>query len=171
MIRGLAAFLAIPVLVCVLASAILMEPVGVFLCGIVALFFTGAGAITWIGFFREKQRSPRPVLTGAGLAMGLIVSVMVTHWPLRLVYLVSRPSMEQLADEIPPGWRPPIQGRRAGLISVRAAVRGRKGVVCLWTDTKPGGNSGFVRCGRDPMPFNLFSSISLDDRWQFIAED
>ena len=37
-------------------------------------------------------------------------------------------------------------------------------VVCLWTRPHPAGSRGFVQCRRDYVPFNLWSSIPLDDR-------
>jgi hypothetical protein len=37
--------------------------------------------------------------------------------------------------------------------------------------SKPELENRVVQCAPDHVPFNLWSMISLDDRWQFIAED
>jgi hypothetical protein len=166
----MAAFVAIPALAPVLASAVLMEPVLVTLGCVLALATTIVVTIPWIGFARHKQRRLTPVLAVVVVSIGAILSVMMLHWPLRLVYLASLPSMERLSADLQAG-RPTIRAGRVGLISLQEAVVNRRGIVCLWTRTNPGGNMGFVQRGREHVPFNLFSSVSLDDRWQFIAED
>ena len=41
----------------------------------------------------------------------------------------------------------------------------------LWTGLHPAGNTGFVKASPDNLRFNLWSHFSLDETWQFIAED
>ena len=60
---------------------------------------------------------------------------------------------------------------RAGLFTIRSAYLSHDGIVCLWTHPHPGGSTGFVQCRRNYVPFNLWSIVRLDDRWQFISED
>ena len=61
--------------------------------------------------------------------------------------------------------------QRAGIFTIRKAELSRDRIVCLWIAPNSGGNTGFVQCGQDYVPFNLWSLVKLDDRWQFITED
>src|SRR5205807_2528160 len=97
-------------------------------------------------------------------------SVAFSQWPLRVSYALSRPSFDALAKHVRAG-DPIYVPRRAGLFAIRKAEISYSGVICLWTTVNPGGNTGFVQCGPDHIPLNLWSSISLDNQWQFISED
>jgi hypothetical protein len=159
-----------PVLVVVSASAILMEPVAVLFLGASACVFTLAVTCVLAGFARLRRRRAWPILVGAATCLACLGSVMTTHWPCRISYALSRPSIERLAAEVLAG-HPPDRPRRVGAITIAKAELIRGGVVCLWTETHPGGNRGLVRCMPGRVPFNLWSIVELDGRWQFIAED
>jgi hypothetical protein len=89
---------------------------------------------------------------------------------LRAAYFLSRPSLDSLADDVRAGQ--PFVGRvRAGAFTIVEGEVSRAGIVCLWVDRDRCGKTGFVRCPPDHVPFNLWSMVSLDERWQFIAED
>lgn len=123
-----------------------------------------------VGFGRHNRQPVWPKLVGPLTCLVIIGSVMVTHWPLRVAYWFSQPAFDQFALQVRVS-DPMDFPRRVGLFTIRKAEVSRTGIVCLWTDPRPGGNVGFVQCGRDPMPFNLWSMIGLPGGWQFIAED
>ena len=117
-----------------------------------------------------KSASRRAAFIAGSVSLALIASVMATAWPLRLSYLLSRPSLQRLGMAIDAGQRPngPI---RVGLFVVKRAEVSRQGRVCLWTELEPDGNTGFIRCGVHGLPANLWSSIRLDEQWYLVAED
>lgn len=107
------------------------------------------------------------------LAMFLLIvgSIVETQWPLRLAFAISRPSLDQLAEQIREHGRIREQ-RRAGLFVVRTSQVTADGVVCLWTEPDPWGNTGFVKCAPErAQRFNLWSTLQLSDDWQLVSED
>ena len=123
-----------------------------------------------LDYRRLTQRRVDPVLAAPILTLVVIISVAATHWPLRASYAVSRDSFDAVAQRIRSGEHitTPL---RAGLFTIRSVEVSRHDIVCLWTRTDSSGYTGFVQCRRDHVPFNLWSIVSLDDRWQFISED
>ena len=123
-----------------------------------------------IGYRRHTQRRVLPALIASVLSLLIIISVAVTHWPLRVTYALSRGSFDALAKRIRAGEliATPL---RVGLFRVQRAELSHHGIVCLWTQPHPDGSTGFVQCRRDYVPFNLWSLVKLDDHWQFISED
>src|SRR5262249_32507588 len=142
----------------------------VILCGGLACAMTVVTTCSLLGFARARGRRLWPVLAGAIVCLAFIASVMIAHWPLRVAYVLSRPSLDGLAQDVQAGQRL-ARPTRVGLFRVVQAEVRRDGIVCLWVDRNPAGKAGFVRCGPDHVPFNLWSMVRLDDRWQFIAED
>lgn len=161
---------AIPVLAIIAASVFLMEPVGVILIGILACAVLLVLNCALVGFAHAKRRRIWPVMTGLAVSLACLFSVMATHWPLRMAYVLSRPAIERLGSEILKG-ESFSQPKRVGLFTIEKAEVNHSGIVCLWTREDPGGNSGFVQCGPERVPFNLWSMVRLDGRWQWIAED
>jgi hypothetical protein len=151
-------------------SATAKEKVAVWLCGCAVGAVIVDLSLRWLRLARVKSVSRRPVFIAASVSLAAIASVMATAWPLRLSYLLSRPSLQRLGTAIDPGQRTdgPV---RAGLFVVKRAEVSPQGRVCLWTELEPGGNTGFVRCGMNGLPVNLWSSIQLDEQWYLVAED
>jgi hypothetical protein len=154
----------------VLVSATGGEPVGVVLLAIV---FSAAAIIVGlllIGYRRHTQRRVLPALVAPTLSLAVIISVAITHWPLRVAYAWSRDSFDAVAQRVRSGEHvtTPL---RAGLFTIRRAELSHHGIVCLWTHPHPSGSTGFVQCRGDNVPFNLWSMVRLDNRWQFISED
>lgn len=161
---------AIPILLIIGASVAPMEKIIVILGG--ALTCTVMLVITclMLGLARAKKQRSWPAVLGAAVSLAIIVSVMAVHWPLRTGYFLSRCSLDRLAQDVRAG-QPFVGPKRVGLFTIVGAETSRHGIVCLWVDANPTGKTGFVQCGPDHVPFNLWSMVSLDDRWQFIAED
>jgi hypothetical protein len=82
---------------------------------------------------------------------------------------MSRGAFDAIAQRVRAGEQ--MKPQRIGLVTIRKAEVYYNGIVCLWTDLNPSGYTGFVQCAPDSMPFNLWSMIRLDARWQFISED
>ena len=123
-----------------------------------------------VGYRRHTQRRVLPGVAAAILSLTVIASVAATHWPLRIAYVLSRGSFDAVAQRVRRGdyVTTPL---RAGLFTIQRAELSSHGIVCLWTEPHGGGSTGFVQCRRDHVPFNLFSIVRLDERWQFISED
>ena len=80
------------------------------------------------------------------------VTMLFTHWPFRLAFLVSRPALERLADEVG-GGAPVTMPRCAGMfVIVGSAVDPKTGNVGLITDPNSSGRSGFERYGARGRP-------------------
>ena len=146
------------------------EQVGVVL---VAIVLSAAAIIVGsllIGYRRHTQRLVLPTVVVLILSLAVIISVAATHWPLWVTYSLSRRSFDAVAQRIRSGEHvtTPL---RAGLFTIQRAELSHHGIVCLWTEPHPSGSTGFVQCRRDYVPFNLWSIVRLDDRWQFISED
>jgi hypothetical protein len=139
---------------------------------LLAVFLSAAAMITGPIVIRLHHRAQRmrPALIVPILALAIIISVAVTEWPLRASYAWSRNSLDAIATRVRSGEgiATPL---RAGLFKIRGAEISRSGIVCLWTHPHSGGSTGFVQTRADSMPFNLWSMVGLDERWQFISED
>lgn len=168
--RLIVAFCTVPALFTIGVSLTVRERVIVTLCGILACTVTIAVFFPLLGSARSRGRRSWPVFGGAIASLALIASVVTMHWPLRASYLLSRPALDQLARDVQAGQ--PLPGpTRVGLFTIKQVEVSRQGIVCLWVDLNPAGKEGLVQCGPAHPPFNLWSMISLDDRWQYIAED
>jgi hypothetical protein len=167
---ALMSFLGLLALGGVFVSATGGEQVGVVLLAIVL----SAAAITvgslLVGYRRHTQRRVLTALVAPIISLAIIISVAATHWPLRVAYAWSRVSFDAVAQRVRSGERvqTPL---RAGLFTIQRAEISHHDIVCLWTQPHPSGSTGFVQCRRDYVPFNLWSMVRLDERWQFISED
>jgi hypothetical protein len=143
----------------------------------------GFGA-AWAGVAMHREidrgRSPSaswPPLLAIVLALSIAMTplmTLLTLWPLRAAFLISRPALERLADQVAAGKSPPFP-IRAGLFRiVRSATDPVNGNVALITDPKPSGRVGFVRSkpGTPHGPLSsLFMGMSLSQTWAFEMED
>jgi hypothetical protein len=129
--------------------------------------FLGLGWLAWRNF---KQKSARPVLVAIGITFLILASVPTTDWPLRATYSISLEELDTLGQRIKAGERLNMP-QRAGVFTIQKAEISNEGIVCLWTRPALGGNTGFVQCKPDYVPFNLWSVIRLHGGWQLIAED
>lgn len=124
----------------------------------------------WFGWCRFINRPVYPVILSTSAILALLASVALTQWPLRIAYSLSRPAFDTAAQLVREGKGLPLP-QRIGFFTIQKAEVSHTDVVCLWTRPASSGNTGFVQCKRDYVPFNLWSVVKLDDGWQFIAED
>ncbi len=140
---------------------------------LLAMVLSGAAIMVsslLICYRRYTHRLVLPALVASVLSMVIIFSVAATHWPLHVTYALSRDAFDIVAKRVRAGEQVATPFR-AGYFTVQRAELSHRGIVCLWTQPDPGGSTGFVQCRRDNVPFNLWSIVRLDDRWQFISED
>lgn len=102
--------------------------------------------------------------------ISLLFLTSFTQWPMRAAFGLNRSSLDALSQRIRAGEQisTPVQ---VGTFRIAKAELSPHGIVCLWTDPRPGGNTGFIQTAPDQVPFNLWSMTSLDNQWQFITED
>ena len=178
------------------ASAFIPGVVGAAVCvyflnlmGLVLTFYTTVAATPMILGFGASwaaeatrtdalpQRPPAVAWLSVVALVVLLPSMLVTLWPLRLAFHVSRPAMDRLADRIAAGeglGRP----EWAGLYRVVATRRATLGDgVALLIDNDPSGGSGFVRLGSQPVPryagpmMNQNFDEDLGGGWSYQNED
>ena len=154
----------------IFVSAYGVEQVGVMLAsialGLVCLVLTPF-FILWRRF---TKRSASPAWAYAVLSLVCIATVEWSHWPLGITYRLSRASLDDLASRLRAGETVSVP-TVAGLFTIQEVGLGRDGIPYLWTEPGRGGSTGFVQTSPDHVPFNLWSMIRLDDRWQYISED
>jgi hypothetical protein len=154
----------------VIFSAIGGERIMVVLSGMLlsaAAIIVSSLMITYIRFTRRRIM---PALIAPLCCLVILVSVAVTHWPMRVGYALSRDAFDVIAEHVRAGEQITTP-KRVGPFIIRRVAISENGIVCLWTYPRPGGSAGFVQCRRDYVPFNLWSHVALDDHWQFIGED
>jgi hypothetical protein len=141
----------------------------------------GAGIAWATAATRRAARSQRsrlwawPLVVASGI---LPLTMLFTHWPLRLAFLASVPALDGLADRVVSGQ---AIMKWAGLFRVvGSAVESSNGNVSLIINPDPSGRSGFVRVGASPgLPvggsggpfYNLNLDMRLGDRWRYQCED
>jgi hypothetical protein len=173
--RGKAEPILVGVLVCLglLGLGPLATGAEPFLSSLVAVLLGFASASVsvvsalWLRW--RKQRSA-VVLAVGGVLTVMLLSTFGTYWPLHASFLLAHQRLEELAARVGAGKTVTLP-TRAGPFQIRAAEIHESGIVCLWTDLAPSGKTGFVRTAPDHVPFNLWSHVPLDERWQYISED
>jgi hypothetical protein len=106
---------------------------------------------------------------------GLPLLTVWTFWPLRLAFLVSRPEMNRVADEVAAG-RTIAWPRHVGpFVLVDSMIAAGNGNVGLITDPNPSGSAGFVRVRSRRQGGGPFSAsgmgVDLDEHWEYRQED
>jgi hypothetical protein len=123
-----------------------------------------------------------PVLTWPiVIALAIMpLTMLFTHWPLHLAFLVSRPALDRLADQVANGQAPTGPVRAGLFIVVSTALDPTTGNIGLIIDPDPAGRSGFVRIrqtsGASPAIavgplYNLAADLPLNKDWHFQNED
>jgi hypothetical protein len=109
------------------------------------------------------------------LGLGFLPLSMFTSWPLRLAAVLSRPSMNRLANRLVAG-ESLTEPEWAGLYRIVAAYHEpRNGNVILVTDPDPSGRSGFVMVSDPSQPlgqmYNLNHDVPVGGSWRYQNED
>lgn len=168
--RLLIAIYAIPAIAITAISTIVKIPILVLISGLFLGAFPVVVTSVLVGFTIKKRLGLTPVLASVFVYWLIIVSAAAMNWPFRLVFLLSRPSIERAAAQVRAG-KSPTTPFRAGAFWIEKAELKSKGVVCLWTDPDPGGGKGFVRHEGENVPLNIFTCIDLERHWKYVEED
>lgn len=115
------------------------------------------------------RRSP-PVAWAAVTALTLLPAVtLVTFWPLRVGFLVARPTLERLADQAAAGTLVTFPVRAGPFDVVRASVEPVSGQVGLMIEPNPNRPTGFVRVRSDEPPGSrrpiIGTELNVDLGW------
>src|SRR3984957_8095895 len=94
---------AVPSLLVIGASVALMEQSTVVLSGVLSCALTVVMTCSLLGFARNKGRRLWPILAGAITCLLLVASVVTIHWPLSIRYLLSRTSLDRVAQNVRAG--------------------------------------------------------------------
>jgi hypothetical protein len=143
----------------------------------------GFGA-AWVGAaMRPDMDHSRPPFASWSSLLAIVIALsmamtplmtLLTLWPLRAAFLISRPALERLANQVAAGKSPPFP-IQAGLFRiVGSATDPVNGNVALITDPSPSGRVGLVRSkpGAPHGPLSsLFMGMSLSQTWAFEMED
>lgn len=141
-------------------------------CFYLFVFLCGLGAI-WLWVLDHNWHSWMVAVGILIVCSGIVVSVGVTSWPLRLMYAVCSDQFDEIADRLRAGDTITTPKWIGSFQIEKAEIDSRNKLVCLWTVLDSSGNCGFVQCPpRDvEWEFNCFAVVRLDDHWQFIGED
>jgi len=104
--------------------------------------------------------------------LGVIVSVFVFHWPLRLSFAFHLREFETLANQVQSG-RTTSLPQQIGCFTIKDAAVDFNGDVALWFDPSPARPAGFYRA-RNPIlrpRANVWASARITDHWWLIYED
>jgi hypothetical protein len=140
----------------------------------------GAGA-AWARLATRDVGLPRrSVLTAWVSVIGLTLMPLVTvwtFWPLHLAFLMFRPDLDRLADEVAAGATPTFPRWVGPFHVAQAAIDADSGNVGLMIDANPSGPMGLVRV-RAGDPAYLNSPFRGDDLcvdlgrgWEYREED
>jgi hypothetical protein len=123
------------------------------------------------------RRSPRMVWSAViGLTVLPALTVM-TLWPLRLGFLVARPTLERLADQAAAGNLVTLPAPAGPFRVLRASVEPESGQVGLMTEPNPSRPTGFVRARSNPPPdarrpiFGTELDVELGWGWSYREDD
>ena len=158
---------AVAILAACLVSIVLIERVTVILtCAAIVWVTVAVAGVRW-----ALTRTSRWRAIGATIAPAILfVAIAGSHLPLRLAFRLYRSQFEQAALQIEAA-NPPATPFRIGPFKIRmAGRRGDSGTPYLASNDETYEINGFVR-HPDGYGFNLWSCITLDDAWSYIAED
>jgi hypothetical protein len=163
-------------LTCIIASLVTVgvslfaiEQTGVAIVAIGTAIIVIAFAVVTVIMAIVRHRPFLRTIAAVFCALLVIGSVARWSWPLRAGYAFSRKAFERDAAEVRGGHS--FKNHHVGVFYIQIAEVSPSGIVCFWVDTNSAGRTGFVQTLPQHIPFNLWSTINLDERWQFISED
>lgn len=150
-------------------SISVQDPTLVWILTFLPLLAWACAAALFPGYFVHASWRARFLI---GAAAVIALSVMTTHWPVRLAFFASRSELETLADQIDCGNIPQVPIRIGPFMVHEAGVNSR-GRAFFWTSTEESGSIGFVRCPDELVTsqFNVWSTLRLGHGWHLVAED
>jgi hypothetical protein len=151
------------------------------------LVVVALSGLVWLALARPpwflsatERRNFRLRRAGAvALWAGVLLSVPLTRWPVRLSFAISQPALDAVADQVERGetLRYPV---RAGLFVIRKAEMndlGSAGLLpaqpCLWVEDYGAslGRAALARGPREDGHYSQFSVSRLSGNWSQVDED
>jgi hypothetical protein len=132
----------------------------------VVLFATVAlGTQVVVGFVPGARPGPARA-TWPCIISVLVMASVLTEWPVKAAFLISRPSLERAAHELA-GGQPIATPAWVGVIRVRKVITLASGVIGFETSQ---GNVFVSPPSAAPL-FNVWSVVPLSQRWAYVATD
>ena len=148
-------------------SVNIIDELSVRMFSIMALLLT---AIIWCGAYFMRVPWQR-TWKSLSVSLALSLSVLFFSLPFKTIFLISKPTMNDLAARISQGaeFNEPLW---AGLYRFESARRWGP-MQCLWSDNALGDLEGFCHLakGNPADHINEWSIASLGDGWYYIIED
>jgi hypothetical protein len=106
------------------------------------------------------------------LSFAFCVSIVLTQWPLRAAFALSRPTLERNAQLMKNGTTLNTP-RFVGLLWVKhAEISPLSKTPCFWLDNSSSGRRGLVQgTPATAHHFNLWSTQEMSSGWQLVSED
>ena len=161
----------IAIVAAVLVSLFLIEHTLVILsCLAVAMVFLMVSLVVSVGRSIHRKHSLWQAMLFTLVPAILFVGIASTHIPLRITFRLYRAEFDRAAAQIEAG-DPPATPFWIGPFKIKmAGRRGDSGTPYLSSNQAEWEIEGFVR-HPDGHGFNIWSCITLDDEWSYIAED
>lgn len=141
------------------------------LAGTIWFFFSVFAGFVFIAHWKELRGNRRVLMTISVLIA--LVAGFITHWPLRVGFLVSYPFLSSLADRVEAG-APPSTPRLCGIYLITSVQREPNGTPGLYMKFSDSGWVGFIRhpaAGRVDIVQSNNGLTPLTDRWELVDED
>lgn len=169
-------------------SPIVFPTASLLICSVVSLLFREDTVVLFTGAFLGllnmilcarvllTASTQRKNLTAVALLVATLIPIGIayTDYPLKLAFRFVAPRFDEIANQVSTGAGVPPTPFQIGIFQItEVGVRGKEHVPYFRTYGET--NAGFDMVGfvRHPLGhgFNLWSSITLNDHWAFIAED
>lgn len=106
----------------------------------------------------------------ATTTIGVLLSVAISQWPIQVAFRWNQTALERTSQAIrrgeslkTPCWIGTFRIEKVGM---------QQGVVCLWTNASPAGETGLIHTETAAETiFNTRSHLRLSPTWQFISID
>ncbi len=157
----------IAILAAILVSVFLREyTIGILASLVVALFALAFALARCL----RPQRPRWQILASTVIPAALFAGIACSSLPLRFMFRLHRAEFDRVASQIEMG-TPPATPFWIGPFKIKmVGRRGDTGTPYVATNEEKSEIDGFVKHPKGH-GFNLWSCVTLDDRWAYIAED
>lgn len=117
----------------------------------------------------EPRRTSRATKWIIGASIVFTLSVLTTHWPLRLSYALSKASLNRIAAQVTSGTK--VSAPQSAAVFSVSQAHSDLGLVCLWIDEDMGEPIGFVQGPPSQVEqrFANYEIIALGDDWSLVS--
>lgn len=175
------------ILVDILYAAVCLAPISILSGALVIGWFVlfapviGRFGVAWVVLATRETATPRRSreMAWAGVVVLTVLPFLtvLTFWPLRLGFLVARPTLERLADQAAAGRLVTFPNQAGPFEVLRASVDPVSGQVGLMIEPNPSRPTGFVRTRSEELPgsrrpiIGTELSVELGWGWSYREDD